>query len=91
MVILSPSSLHSQSPSLASKHHTSRNLQSIFLTQDKKRGIKWFTAVLAAAVHVLQLLQTKAPQLHIDEATCLIDLTNALVGYGAFGSNEDKH
>jgi hypothetical protein len=39
-VILSPPFLRSRSPFLPSKHHTSRNLQSTFLTQDKKRGIK---------------------------------------------------
>jgi hypothetical protein len=60
------------------------------LTQDKKKRIKWFTVVLAVAVRPVSPLQMKAPQLHIDEATCLIGLTNAFVGGGAFGSNKDN-
>jgi hypothetical protein len=90
LVILGPPFLHSQSPSLPSKHHTSRNLQSIFLIQNKKRRIKWFTVDLTAGARPVQLLQIKALQLHIDEATCLLGLTHDLVGYGAFGSNEYK-
>jgi len=31
-----------------------------FLTQDKKRGIRWFTMVLAVAARAVQLLQIKA-------------------------------
>jgi hypothetical protein len=58
------------------------------LTQGKKKRIKWFTAVLAVVVRPVLLLLMKAPQLHIDEATCLIGLTNAFVGDGAFGSNK---
>ena len=72
LVILGPLFLHPQFPSLSPKQHTSRTQLTIyFLTQDEKRGIKWFAAVLAAVVHAVQVLQTKDPQVHTDKVTCL--------------------
>jgi hypothetical protein len=46
--------------------------------------------VLTVAVRAVQLLQTKAPQIHIDEATCLFDLINTLGRTWSLQPNQDK-
>ena len=52
--------------------HATYNL---FFDSRQKERYKGVSGSSHATVHALQLLQTKALQLHIDEATCPLDLT----------------
>ena len=59
-----------------------------FWLKRKEGSVIYLRFAIAPAVGAIQLLQNKALQLPIDEATCALDLPNTLVGHGTFRPNE---
>jgi len=68
----------------------SRAFAEILLAQEQERSIIYLRFAIAPPVGAIHLLQTKALQLHIDEATCALGLPNALVGQETSRPNEGK-